>query len=372
MQWFIKGLRQYADFGGRARRKEYWMFTLWDVIFYLVWMFAANLILFLIIGPAPTGYAGSSHGPTLFAVRVSAGMAATGLCYGIALLLPRLAVTVRRLHDVGRSAWMLFVALIPIVGPIWLLILMVTNGQRGENHYGPDPKAPLLAVDNNVLRGNAGGIMLIIAASAVALPWIAQGWSLVQYLANRPLPNEVLLLLGMIVLVLLFLAAGACLLRRKVNSAFILLLVAACIHLVLDAMSAWNYINYIHSHSVGVVDWSSFAFNVFGAASWLTLALFAASVLWRQAVARQAAVAVIILSVPWLLIFVHCNMQAIERWLLMVNSLVASARFLLFLTASFLVPVVNTIVPVALIVLAAEFLARSKTAMGGKLTQGTI
>ncbi len=62
------------------------------------------------------------------------------ILYGLAILLPNLAVSVRRLHDTGRSGWMLLISIIPIIGSIWLIILLVTDGHPGENEYGLNPK----------------------------------------------------------------------------------------------------------------------------------------------------------------------------------------------------------------------------------------
>ena len=70
-----------------------------------------------------------------------------GIVFGImglavlGLIIPTLAVGARRLHDVGKSGWMLLVSLIPVIGGIWLLILLITEGEKGDNQYGPDPKA---------------------------------------------------------------------------------------------------------------------------------------------------------------------------------------------------------------------------------------
>ena len=60
--------------------------------------------------------------------------------YNLLILIPSLAVTVRRLHDVGKSGWMLLIGLIPLVGAIWLLILLLRDSEAGENKYGPNPK----------------------------------------------------------------------------------------------------------------------------------------------------------------------------------------------------------------------------------------
>ena len=113
MNWYLKCVSQYADFSGRARRTEYWMFVLFNAIFAVL---AALLDVFL---------------------------ETNGIIYGLyilAMLLPGLAVLVRRLHDVGKSGWMIFITLIPLIGGIWLIVLLVTDSNPGDNEYGPNPK----------------------------------------------------------------------------------------------------------------------------------------------------------------------------------------------------------------------------------------
>ncbi|WP_445713055.1 DUF805 domain-containing protein [Flavobacterium sp.] len=119
MNWYLKVLKQYADFSGRARRKEYWMFVLFNMIFAIVAMILDN-----VLGIAMEGI---GYGPLY------------GL-YVLAMLIPGLAVAVRRLHDVGKSGWMILITLIPLIGAIWLLVLMVTDSNPGENQYGQNPK----------------------------------------------------------------------------------------------------------------------------------------------------------------------------------------------------------------------------------------
>ena len=119
MNWYLKVLKQYADFNGRARRKEYWMFVLFNIIFAIVAVILDN-----ILGIAIEGI---GYGPLY------------GL-YTLAVLIPGLAVAVRRLHDIGKSGWMILIALIPLVGGIWLLVLLVTDSNPGENQYGQNPK----------------------------------------------------------------------------------------------------------------------------------------------------------------------------------------------------------------------------------------
>lgn len=119
MNWYLKVLKQYADFSGRARRKEYWMFALFNVIFIASAMIL-DTVLGVTIGELP-------YGVFYF-------------LYSLAVLIPGLAVYVRRLHDIGKSGWMILIAIIPIIGPIWLLVLTLTASNHGENKYGSNPK----------------------------------------------------------------------------------------------------------------------------------------------------------------------------------------------------------------------------------------
>jgi len=113
MNWYLKVLKQYADFNRRARRQEYWMFFLFNIVFSMV---AGAL-------DAALGTWG-----------------AIGGLYTLAILIPSLAVGVRRLHDIGKSGWMLLIAFIPVIGIIWLLILLATDSTSGSNQYGENPK----------------------------------------------------------------------------------------------------------------------------------------------------------------------------------------------------------------------------------------
>lgn len=113
MEWYLKVLKNYVGFQGRARRKEYWMFVLFNAIVSIVLAIVESL----------TGLESML----------------TGL-YSLAVLLPSLAVSVRRLHDTGRSGWWLLISLIPLIGAIVLLVFTVQDSQEGENQYGPNPK----------------------------------------------------------------------------------------------------------------------------------------------------------------------------------------------------------------------------------------
>ena len=119
MNWYLKCLKQYADFSGRARRQEYWMFVLFNMIFAIVAIIIDNVV--------------GTESPEL-------GYGVFNGLYTLAVFIPGLAVAVRRLHDVGKSGWMFFIGLIPLVGTIWLLVLMVKDSQQGTNKWGENPK----------------------------------------------------------------------------------------------------------------------------------------------------------------------------------------------------------------------------------------
>lgn len=127
MSWYLQAMRKYADFSGRARRREYWFFMLFYAVFALV-----IVVLGLLFA------AGSAS-----LTNMGEGIGAMGVIYTLYVLgnlLPGLAVSVRRLHDTGRSGWWLFIALVPGVGGIILLVFDLLDSQLGANQFGPNPK----------------------------------------------------------------------------------------------------------------------------------------------------------------------------------------------------------------------------------------
>ena len=123
MHYFIDVLKKYAVFSGRARRAEYWYFYLFNLLIGIAISIVGLIITFI-----------SGDFSTMIIVNILAWI------YSLAILLPALGVTVRRLHDTGKSGWMMFIVLIPFVGAIWLLVLMCLDSDPGENEYGPNPK----------------------------------------------------------------------------------------------------------------------------------------------------------------------------------------------------------------------------------------
>lgn len=120
MNWYIEVLKKYAVFNGRARRKEYWYYYLFYTLIYIV-----LTIIDVVAGT----------------FSAEAGMGLLSGIYTLAVLIPSIAVGVRRLHDTNRSGWWLFIGLIPIIGAIVLIVFLASDSKPEENQYGPNPKA---------------------------------------------------------------------------------------------------------------------------------------------------------------------------------------------------------------------------------------
>ena len=119
MNWILLPLKKYAVFTGRSRRKEYWLWLLF------IWI--VMIVLSMIDRTMGTAGPDSYYGvlTSIFALLV---------------LIPNIAVGIRRLHDTGRTGWWLLIGLVPVIGTIWLLILFALDGTPGPNLYGEDPK----------------------------------------------------------------------------------------------------------------------------------------------------------------------------------------------------------------------------------------
>ncbi|MGZ8191253.1 MAG: DUF805 domain-containing protein [Methylococcaceae bacterium] len=119
MNWYLEALNKYAVFDGRARRKEYWFFMLFNFLISMAVGIFDRLM--------------GSFDP-------HSGAGFFGLIYMLGIMIPGLAVSVRRLHDSGRSGWWLLLSLVPVLGGIVLLYFMVLDSDEGINKYGPSPK----------------------------------------------------------------------------------------------------------------------------------------------------------------------------------------------------------------------------------------
>ena len=119
MSWYLEALKKYAVFSGRSRRMEYWYFVLFNLIAYIVLSLIDAL---------------------LGTYNIVQGVGLLSGIYSLAVLIPTLAVMVRRLHDIDRTGWWILINLIPLIGTIVLLVFALTPGTPGSNRYGPDPK----------------------------------------------------------------------------------------------------------------------------------------------------------------------------------------------------------------------------------------
>ena len=124
--WKTVITQKYAEFNGRARRAEYWWFVIINALIAL----AASLL-----------YIPSLGGGDEFRFGFLGGMVTFGLVvFWLAMIIPSIAVAVRRLHDTNKSGWMIFISLIPFIGGLILLVFMLIDGDVGDNQYGPSPK----------------------------------------------------------------------------------------------------------------------------------------------------------------------------------------------------------------------------------------
>lgn len=135
MRWYRQAFTHYADFHGRASRPEYWMFTMINYAIATV-----LTLLFALAGPIILTVGGPGSTSETIAVICAVTFLALLSLYALAVFLPGLAVTVRRLHDIDRSGLWALVSFIPFVGVFVLLVLLVLEGTRGPNRYGPDPE----------------------------------------------------------------------------------------------------------------------------------------------------------------------------------------------------------------------------------------
>lgn len=334
MKEFVKVLRHYADFNGRARRKEYWMFMLFNCIFAFAWT-----VIMLIVFAIFRNDAISDPGFGYFAY----------MNYGIVMMLPSLALVVRRLHDTGKSGWMILVSLIPLIGGIWLLALMLINGQSGDNKYGNDPKtSPEIFSDRSKLK--SAGIALTVAASSTLIVHVFT-WIVPAILNGNLFISPALVLIGQIfhfAAIFLLLIAGLYLLkeksiseiREKKKNTIGLLLAATVIMLLLNIESLIS---------------NMYPFGFFNSLICflytLSLVLFAASVLFSNSneLIRKTATAAIIFSGIYLLSDVYFYM-----------TLYSSESSKLVDQLQDLLAMFNILTPVAFIVLTGTFLSKEQ------------
>lgn len=127
MNWYLKVLKQYVSFSGRAQRAEYWYFVLFNTLISFALVFVDVAL-------------------GTFSLKIGTGIL-LGI-YTLAVFLPSLGVSFRRLHDTGRSAWWFLIVLIPIIGPIVLLVFFIQDSKPEENKYGKNPKLAVETIES--------------------------------------------------------------------------------------------------------------------------------------------------------------------------------------------------------------------------------
>ncbi|HEY9190101.1 MAG TPA: DUF805 domain-containing protein [Sulfurovum sp.] len=118
MNWYLKAFKEYATFSGRAQRAEYWYFVLFYIIGFMLMSFLDGM---------------------LGSFSMEAGIGLLGGIFLLVHMLPSIAVSVRRLHDIGRTGWWYLLIIIPLIGPLVLFIFSVLDSKE-DNQYGPNPK----------------------------------------------------------------------------------------------------------------------------------------------------------------------------------------------------------------------------------------
>ena len=129
MEWYLKVMRDnYANFKGRARRKEYWMYTL----IFTVLLIALMTIMFSVLSFSDE--TGIETGPSVYLTVILV------IVFLFAHFIPTIALTVRRLHDTGKSGWWYLIVFVPYLGNFVIFIFTLIDGDRGDNKYGSNPK----------------------------------------------------------------------------------------------------------------------------------------------------------------------------------------------------------------------------------------
>ena len=131
MNWYLEVLKKYAVFDGRARRKEYWFFQLFNILISMALGFIDVLTGFL---DPETDLGSLSGGNYIGCLGVFSGI------YALGVMIPGMAVSVRRLHDTGRNGWWILINLVPLLGTFVFIYFMVLDSNPERNEYGPSPK----------------------------------------------------------------------------------------------------------------------------------------------------------------------------------------------------------------------------------------
>jgi uncharacterized membrane protein YhaH (DUF805 family) len=291
MRWFLKALKHYADFSGRARRREYWFFVLFNILFSFAWVLLLTLAFMLLFVRSEAG--------GIFAAYASVAL---NVSYIAALMLPSLAVSVRRMHDLGKSGWALLIGFIPLVGGIFLLVWMLRDSQPEENKYGPNPKtSPETFSEKAKLKSAA---ITLMVASGILFLVKGASWMMQHSLEMKIFRLDTVALLH----AMLLLAAGIFLAKAKQKATVALLLAAASLFFI---WNAWSLVSF--GLAERPVPLFVYARELASALSHVSMALFAAFVLFAlkdKNLLRIAAVSAMGFAGLNLLQLVYVGMRA--------------------------------------------------------------
>ncbi|MDR1763262.1 MAG: DUF805 domain-containing protein [Dysgonamonadaceae bacterium] len=214
MKWYLRVLNHYADFSGRARRREYWYFVLFNLIFLLAAVFI----------DAAFGWDFERSGKIVF-----------GPCYmtyAALAALPGLAAAVRRLHDIGKSGWWILIALIPLVGLIWLIALLCIDSNPNKNAYGGNPKDGL-PVFSEPQRLKSIAVTFIAGAAALLIANIGNYVQNHEFFHLQVIVNEIIFL-ALILSIGILLYPTASRPKGKMQPALVCMLIYGAFSLILQ------------------------------------------------------------------------------------------------------------------------------------------
>ncbi len=129
MSWYLRALKKYAVFTGRASRKEFWYFLIFNIVI---------SVMIAVIDGIINAAINDTLTSTNVTFSVETGTGVLSKFYSWAVLIPSLAVSVRRLHDIGRTGWWLLIAPVPLIGIIVLVVFMMKNSIPGDNRFGKE------------------------------------------------------------------------------------------------------------------------------------------------------------------------------------------------------------------------------------------
>lgn len=133
LQWMLLPFRRYSEFSGRSRRQEFWLFVLFHYLVAFAWGAVVGIAMLAL-------YLADASEDTMMTIALI--LVVPYALYSLWVIIPGLAVAVRRLHDLDKSGWSILFGLIPLIGGILLIVWYASEGTRGPNRYGPDPVGP--------------------------------------------------------------------------------------------------------------------------------------------------------------------------------------------------------------------------------------